>query len=192
MIDRPARDRYAFILRQLASGRITTDAFDSEAWQIELKTEDAALKEIHQEAYCLYHDLWSYRLRRKSALDRVTKRRVARVILFLRSDETVIGEGPLAEPSEGALGLFDLFVGFVIVCGLIIAIAQWGSVGAVIGLVVLAVWLWSIHKRQLAWRAKWRALINSDAIWPFANSVSLKHSLASPFYLSGGSRELRS
>lgn len=83
MIDRTGRDALSFRLRQLASGRITTDTFDNDRPD---RSEDEALVAIGVAGWGLYSDFETYRLRGRRALDRETLEAVARSVLFLDSD----------------------------------------------------------------------------------------------------------
>ena len=89
MIDRERRDSLAELLRQLCSGRITNDQFENGASALLTvygTHGDRAIKAVIKQAWYLYSDLREYRLTDKDALHRITKREVARWIVFLHSD----------------------------------------------------------------------------------------------------------
>ena len=97
MIDRIARDRLAFKLRRLASGRITNDDYDEE---YPVQSADRGVEAVSYAGWSLYGDLWNYRLRGHYALSAETLRGVARCVLFLHSDAEY--EWPV-EPSRDVL-----------------------------------------------------------------------------------------
>lgn len=112
MIDRENRDRLAFAMRQLASGRISNDEFDMVGEELMAlrhtlqqcdcgydtigltggrcpecgRVCDPALSEIACWAWLFYSDLRTHSLRGDDALDREERHDFARAILFLKSD----------------------------------------------------------------------------------------------------------
>jgi hypothetical protein len=83
VIDRPAREHLALLLRRLADGRISNDDFDD---NYAFKSPDSGVQAVAEEGWALYGDYWTYRLRGHHALARPVLRRVAQSILFLHSD----------------------------------------------------------------------------------------------------------
>lgn len=91
MIDRARRDRLAFLIRQLASGRITNDEFEDTAFDEVLsgQTEaqsDPVLLDVLDEVWFFYGDLREYRLTGPDKLSRECRHALARFIVFLHSD----------------------------------------------------------------------------------------------------------
>ena len=71
MIDRNARDRLALALRQLASGLITNDDFDDDAFAAcSCRNDDAALAELATYGWLHYSDCSTYNLKGRHALSR--------------------------------------------------------------------------------------------------------------------------
>jgi len=83
-----ARRQFAEALRQLASGLITNDRFDSAYAGI--RTDDGAamhaIEQIHEFAWSFYHDLYPHQLRGKHRLSPLQRRVFARCVLFLHTD----------------------------------------------------------------------------------------------------------
>lgn len=83
MIDRPARNRAALLIRRLAAGRITNDDFEADYPR---SASDGALRAIARRAWLLYSDWPAYRLAGRRALPAAVRRDVARWVVFLHSD----------------------------------------------------------------------------------------------------------
>ncbi|XVJ59800.1 MAG: hypothetical protein HEQ23_10520 [Tepidisphaera sp.] len=184
MIDRSARNRYATILRHLATGQLSTDTFSFQAESICRNSKDPVLSEIHEHADGLYSDLWAYRLRGRHALDASSRRAVARMILLLRSDETEIDREPVFMP-PGPLGWLDL----VRVFSAIIATIHWGVLTGAIGLIVgagtVAKLLHSLHLRERTWTETCRKIAAGDTVWPFASVEQLAAAKQARIFLHG-------
>ena len=84
MIDRQARDGFAFLLRRLASGRIHTDDFFNEAPD---RSDDPAIPALFNEVWdAFYTDYGPDRFVGRKSLSRTTRRQIAQLVLFLHSD----------------------------------------------------------------------------------------------------------
>lgn len=91
MVDRTARAQLALALRRLASGRMTNDQFDDEAFcKFESRTDDPALSELATFGWSHYSDLYPHRLRGRHALSREERRGIARAVVFLKSDQEYV------------------------------------------------------------------------------------------------------
>jgi hypothetical protein len=88
MIDSTLRAELSQDIRRLATGRMTNDEFDDRYYEVYQPSDDDAITSIATYCYCLYSSdlLFPMRLRGRYALDRETKRTIARCVLFLRSD----------------------------------------------------------------------------------------------------------
>ena len=104
MLDRVARDRTAELLRHLASGRISNDAFED---ALPRETADAAVLAVQRAAWMLYSDLSEHTLTGKHALSAEARKAVARSIVFLYSDL------PYEWPRQRCEGLARLFAGLI-------------------------------------------------------------------------------
>ncbi len=83
MIDRPARDRLALLLRRFAIGRITNDDFEHSPPQ---HSDDPAIDAIRNRAWQFYDDIRVYRFVGDDRLTPEVRREFVRWIAFLRSD----------------------------------------------------------------------------------------------------------
>lgn len=81
-VDAPARRLASTLLRRLASGRITNDAFEAQ-WP---SSPDPALRVLRDAAWFLYSDTHEYRLAGPDRLLPSVKRHLARWILFLHTE----------------------------------------------------------------------------------------------------------
>jgi hypothetical protein len=84
MVDRPARDRLAESIRQLAAGAVTNWEFEDKA---EFDSLDPAIRAVFWSGpWHLYDDFGNYRLRGRDRLDPLVRREAARWVLFLKTD----------------------------------------------------------------------------------------------------------
>jgi hypothetical protein len=83
MIDREARNTLAEQLRHLVSGLITNDEFSD---AVAVKTQDAGVRAVEEQAWFLYSDLSQHKLNGGHALSKSDRRTISRFILFLHSD----------------------------------------------------------------------------------------------------------
>lgn len=83
-VDRAARNQLAELLRHFVAKQVTNFEFDNAAFDI--KTHDAGVKAIRDQAWMLYDDLRKHKLTGEWAIDDENRREVARWILFLKSD----------------------------------------------------------------------------------------------------------
>ena len=86
MIDHEQRAELSLDLRRLVTGRITNDEFVDLYCDKYCHSKDRAVREIAEFGHDLCGDLHSYRLTGRYALDKATRRKAARCVLFLRSD----------------------------------------------------------------------------------------------------------
>jgi hypothetical protein len=83
MIDRIARDKFATLLRRLATGAITNFKFEDEM----IDSQDIALSKIEYHlAWPSYDDFYEHRMTEDHVLTLGDRRNFARAILFLKSD----------------------------------------------------------------------------------------------------------
>jgi hypothetical protein len=108
MIDRVARNDHAQKLRWLASGRISNDQYED---SLPISDDEATDSIFWNGGWHLYSDTTEHRLTGNKALDKFTKKDVARWVLFLKSDL------PYRWPSSGPIVflkncMFFLTLGF--------------------------------------------------------------------------------
>lgn len=84
MIRPDIRKQLSQDIRRLVNGQLTNDEFDEVYYTLYEESDDRAVREIASFCYCLYSSdlLFPYRLRN---VDRETRSKVARSVLFLRS-----------------------------------------------------------------------------------------------------------
>jgi hypothetical protein len=102
MIDAQVRIELAQDIRRLATGRMTNDEFDDRYYEVYESSADRAVSSIGGFCYGLYSSdlLFALRLRGRYALQRETKRTIARCVLFLRGSHEY-GWPPFPEDSAG-------------------------------------------------------------------------------------------
>jgi hypothetical protein len=88
MVGGELRSELSQDIRRLATGRMTNDAFDDRYYEVYVRSDDRAVKEIASFCCGLYSSdlLFPIRLRGRYALDAETRRTITRCVLFLRSD----------------------------------------------------------------------------------------------------------
>lgn len=82
MIDRLSRRRLAVALRRYVAGRISNDAFED----TDVDRRDPAIAAVQGGAWSLYSDMEEHYARGPHAVRGECRRRVARWVLFLRSE----------------------------------------------------------------------------------------------------------
>ena len=85
MIDRTSRDKLAKAIRRLAARLITNDQYADETAAF-MHSADLGIRSVHQAAWQLYDDTHQHRLEGAYALGKIGRRKVARWILFLKSN----------------------------------------------------------------------------------------------------------
>jgi hypothetical protein len=83
IIDRAARNNLAEAARALLAGRITNDAFEERV----PSSDDPAVSETFYMAFWQLYDCATHRLVGRRRVPSATRRELARVILFLKSDQ---------------------------------------------------------------------------------------------------------
>jgi len=83
MIDRDARNELAEALRHLLSGQFTNDQFDEAA---PIESDDPVIKEVREQAWFLYSDLYEHKLTGRHTLSNSDRRITSQFILFLHSN----------------------------------------------------------------------------------------------------------
>ncbi len=185
MIDRASRTRYATILRQLASGAMTTDEFSCEAAILAVDSDDPLLVEIHGFADSLFHDLWSYRLRGRHALDRTARATVARLVLMLRTSDAEL-TAPRPDVLEcGPFGLVHLLTMFAAIAATVWLGAVSGALGLALGVGGIAAVLYWLHRHEASWSRRHAARVWDGAVWPFRDRSHLRLAARTPIFLSG-------
>lgn len=83
MIHRSSRDSLALALRRYAARRIANDDLDA----VEVDWRDRGAVAVKEAAWCLYDDNYQHKAEGRNAIDRETRREIARWVVFLHSDQ---------------------------------------------------------------------------------------------------------
>ena len=86
MVDQKARRKYAELVRQFISGRMTNDEYEDRYEAIQQNKSDTAIGEIYHQLWFLYDDIQTHKMTGTHRLDREGRKTVAKTILFLQSD----------------------------------------------------------------------------------------------------------
>lgn len=184
MVDIQLRSTLSIAIRRLVAGRITNEAFDDLYYEQLVNTDDPAIKSIGEFGHSLYSSdlLFAYRLRGRHAISPGTKKIAARCSLFLRTDAAYAWP-PLPPDTQN---LIRAVVGYLslplcialLICGGLLLLSQelrFGTILVTAGLLVSAISMWSISRRNavdtLAWQT-WKAHGDFE-VWPFINRKQL-------------------
>lgn len=152
MIDIELRRQLALDLRRLITGRMTNDDFDDAYDDFYVESNDSAVQEIADFAWCLYSSdtLMPYRLRGNHEVDQETRRAAARAILFLNSGREYEWPAMPEFPVLAILLSFSYFLGLplgvvLVVIGVPVSFTNppelgWGLTLA--GVIIFGVSLW--------------------------------------------------
>ena len=182
MVDREARRKYAQLVRQFISGRMTNDEYEARFEAIQHGASDLAIGAVYYELWFLYDDLKTHRMTGSHRLDCENRRTMARMILFLQSGQEYqwpnhawIGAGRAALLAMGAwatailLGMFP--ADYLLILGLSFSAA----------LLVL----FYLGVRIPTERRGWKAQGDTEA-WPFLHQADLEEAKQYPKLLNGG------
>ena len=181
MVDREPRRKYAELIRQFISGRMTNDEYEDRFEAIEVSRDDHAVSEIYRQVWFLYDDFKTHRMTGKHRLNNAGRRQTAQIVLFLQSDrEYNWPQGSLA----GCLSLLLL-----IVCGFAtVSLINYLPENALFILgnavfVSVVLILFAVLKN---WQEKqdWKKAGDADA-WPFLLQTDLDEAKRHPRLLAG-------
>lgn len=85
MVDWEARRKYAEIIRQFISGRMTNGEYEARFEAIQHDAKDLAISAVYYELWFLHDDIKTHRMTGAHRLDRENRRIIARIVLFLQS-----------------------------------------------------------------------------------------------------------
>ncbi len=191
MVDRKSRDELAEMLRQLCSGTLTIDEYESRVMQTSIvDSDDRAVKYILSTAETLYDTFSSpiflRRFRGKYRLAKKVRREISTAIVFLHSDLEYEWPDDVGYPPS-----FDVLLLWL--CGLL---GSAGLIGLMIrpllGVAALLGGAFVFHwSRKLAERShhRWidsQAMLGRDcSVWPFLRRDDYNTQAARPRLLSG-------
>lgn len=171
MIDRDARARVARELRLVVAGLMPLPVFDRSARDLSASTQDASLREVI--GFCLRNfdlgDPWLDPSKQSGKISPSSRRMFARVVLWLRSDETAFAKIPYIPLGAGAGGIASgvLLATFFAASVMLLSDGK-GSLllCGVAGAFVVA-WFWWLARRETEQSAKAQEYLESDYCWPF-------------------------
>jgi hypothetical protein len=163
-VDRDARDALAELLRHLATGEITNDDFEYRT----PRSRDHAVRAAERAAWVLYDDTKEHRLIGEYKLSAEARESVARLILFLKTDQPWPDSPPSLRPMVGLVALFALIM--------IAPRVLWAVVMFFVLLGIYAVgyvrrWLWNRNPDRM--------------FWPFGSIEAYEGAVENPPYLRG-------
>jgi hypothetical protein len=175
MVDQAARRKYAELVRQFISGRMTNVEYEARYGELRHSSQDKAFHEINSELlWSLSDDVLTHRLTGVYHLDSADRRTAARAVLFLQSGQEY--QWP-AELWDGSAFLATAFL-VVLVFALLPEtsfILRTGVAGALI----------SIWVRYERWRAEQQEKAGDEEAWPFLRLADLADARRHPRLLNG-------
>ena len=197
-INTTARRAYAEVLRRFIAGGLTTDQYECAAGRLAARHgRDGGADAVFDAVWFLYDDVWPHRMTGKYRLNAAMRSRIARWILFLRSDRPLAGApGAAAEPAARTPGFVRRALGHAVrwtVSGVLIVLAGLFGAGgeaaaaAVFGLAAVFVFTSGFRGAGLGDPVYERALAGGpEDPWPFASSTDLTIARGVPTFLNGG------
>jgi hypothetical protein len=170
----PSRDRFAEILRQFASGRLTNDEFEDRASEFR---DDEVVNKLYWFVWMFYDDLYEHRLLGKHRLSPLQRRVFAQCVLFLRS-------GLPYEWDKSAKYLWCRQRDKVEPAA---RVPWWKPDMSVLTAPLWGKQLkeWQYRREEDAERRTKGRVIVDDRIWPFRRMSDYKTALKNPPYLCG-------
>lgn len=186
MIDAALRTELSQDIRRLATGRMTNDAFDDRYYDVYESSDDQAIRSIATYCYGLYSSdlLFPVRLRGRRALDRETKKTIARCVLFLRSGDEYKWPARHDDPVGRLLAGLAFSLGFpagiaLSLVGLLVAIVDSEAIAVLLlatGLPLTAFCFWFGFMRSTMQPEQWRRYteLGDYECWPFLQRESFQ------------------
>ena len=174
MVDREARRKYAVLIRQFVSGRMTNDEYEDRVDGITYDKRDHAILEVYLLIWTCYDDLKTHRLTKQWRLDRPARRQVAQAVLFLQSDAEYQWPNNLWD------GWVFLVTAFCVV--LLFALLPETPLFIRLGMSVPLVVAWQCYER---WQARRREKAADESAWPFLRQADLDEAARQPRLLNG-------
>ena len=175
MVDQEARRRYAELVRQFISGRMSLDEYEDRFANLH-NDKDLALREVWNFLASLCEDAYPQRMTQQWRLDRSARRQAAQAILFLQTDQEYEWRRPLWDGSVFLITAFVVFLIFALLqeTPLLLRLAFSAP--------LLAAWQWYEQ-----WQRKRKRSIfagDTDA-WPFLRQADLAEAVRHPRLLNG-------
>lgn len=174
MVDREARSRYAELLRQFISGRMTEGEYEHKFFALRHNKKDHALLEIFSEVSELCESAYPNKMTQQWRSDGKARRRVAKAVLFLQSGAEYKWFEDLWDGSVFLITAFCVLLLFALLpeTPLLIRFA--------ISVPLIAAWQW--YER---WQFKRSAIVGDKEAWPFLHQADLEAARRLPRLLNG-------
>lgn len=191
MIDRPARQSLAQLVRQFGAGSISTDEFACDARTIADGSDDVGVQAVYCAADSLHDDFspfWSDRFRGRDRLAPEIRRRIAIATLFLQSD--VEYEWPPDDRNVAWLdSLLLLLCAFSALVGLILSAVFPLSAVCLLTLAVTVFCFsrWLLNRHNSQWVDRQNQIGDFD-VWPFLRRQDFDRARQQPRVTFGGAR----
>ena len=181
MVDQKARRKYAELVRQFISGRMTNDEYEDRYEAIQQNKSDTAIGEIYHQLWFLYDDIQTHKMTGTHRLDREGRKTVAKTILFLQSDNEY------QWPKDSMLGISLIL--WLVLIGVVSSILMSlmprhllliVAAALVIGISFIAL----CGLRSVAENRRWKRHGDTEA-WPFLRQADLAEAVRHPRLLNG-------
>ena len=174
MVDREARRKYAELVRQFISGRMTHDDYNKRYFAMRFYNKDFALTEVRDNLDDLFESAWPNRMTRQWRLDREARRRAAQAVLFLQSDQ----EYPWHEDLwDGSAFLVTAFL-------IVLLFALFPETAWIVRLSLAGLLMFGWLKYE-NWQAKRHEKVGDSEAWPFLHQADLEQAKRHPKLLNG-------
>jgi hypothetical protein len=164
-VDRDARDVLAELLRHLATGQITNDDFEYRT----PRSRDHAVRAAKLAAWGLYDDMKEHRLTGEYKLSSEAREGVARLILFLKTDQPWPGSPPSARPV--LVGVAAAFALCILAPHVLWAVLMFLVMLGLYAVGYVRRWLWNRDPDR--------------TFWPFGSIEAYERAIENPPYLRG-------
>ncbi len=184
------RREFALVLRRFMAGRMTTDRYESEYFRLVREHgDDAAVQAVFDAAWYMYDDIFPHRMTGRHRLTKEARTRVARWILFLRTDAPFLPGASSADATstpkgEHRLNLWHFLGGIARIIAFVLSMLGASMIGVIGAVVSFVVWLRNVVELENG--EGHEAWIDPDNCWPFRSVADLHAAASMPTYLHGG------
>lgn len=170
MIDVPAREKAAQLLRQFMEGRVSSTEFE-EAWPDQ--SDDDALKAVAWAAAKLSADRSRRRPREGTELNADGRALVERCILFLNAGLEFDHTAPFPDPPRPHQQQFRFAATSILLLGIVGLYLLWGLSSRTAALLMLwgILWVWGYHYGERAFCQPPEGWSVGVVFWPFTSQA---------------------
>lgn len=176
MVDREARRKYAELVRQFISGRMTNDEYEQKFFDLRINKKDPAPLEIFSEVRDICQDAFPDKLTQQWRLGTHERRRVSQFVLFLQSDIDYQWSKKLWDGSVFLITAFCVLLLFALLPETPLLIRFSYSAPLIVA--------WQCYEQ---WQRKRKRLVNKGdkEAWPFFRQADLAEARRHPRLLNG-------